>query len=332
MATRISTKPSKPAPPRSSCEHVEDGVAAVPHLVVRDARKALGLLLSRYYRIWPTPAALARFKLLGVTGTNGKTTITYLMQHHATPPAIRCGRITTIDRDLGTGEPLVSNNTTPASDRSLRRPGHRDRPRLHATASWRSPATPSTRAASPAWTSPSPSSPTSPATTSTTTRRWTTTRRQGQLFHAACAPQAAAVINADDPYCDSRHGRRLPGAASCGIGLKNPADDLAAVITGMRRRRHADFTISLQAATARSTRTWSAGTTSRTAWLRPALPWPLGVDLDDDRPRRSEPSQPVPGRLRAGRPTDLDLPLRRVRRLRPHRRRAGQRARRPFAR
>ena len=94
------------------CEHPEDGIAKVPHLVVRDARKALGLLLSRYYRL-ADACRSGRFKILAVTGTNGKTTSAYLMQHILNAADVRCGRITTIDRDLGTGEALVSNNTTP---------------------------------------------------------------------------------------------------------------------------------------------------------------------------------------------------------------------------
>ena len=94
------------------CEHLEDGIAKVPHLVVRDARRALGLLLSRYYHL-AEACRSGRFKILAVTGTNGKTTSAYLMQHILNAADVRCGRITTIDRDLGTGEALVSDNTTP---------------------------------------------------------------------------------------------------------------------------------------------------------------------------------------------------------------------------
>jgi len=94
------------------CERLEDGIAKVPHLVVKDARKALGLLLARYYHL-ADACRSGRFKLLGVTGTNGKTTSAYLLQHLLNAADVRCGRITTIDRDLGTGQALVSDNTTP---------------------------------------------------------------------------------------------------------------------------------------------------------------------------------------------------------------------------
>jgi UDP-N-acetylmuramoyl-L-alanyl-D-glutamate--2,6-diaminopimelate ligase len=94
------------------CEHLEDGAANVPHMVVRDTRKALGLLLSRFYNL-ADACRTGRFKILGVTGTNGKTTSAYLMQHLLNATNCRCGRITTIDRDLGNGQALVSNNTTP---------------------------------------------------------------------------------------------------------------------------------------------------------------------------------------------------------------------------
>ena len=94
------------------CEHLENGAAGVPHMVVRDSRKALGLLLSRFYGL-ADACRTGRFKILGVTGTNGKTTSAYLMQHLLNAADIRCGRITTIDRDLGAGQTLPSNNTTP---------------------------------------------------------------------------------------------------------------------------------------------------------------------------------------------------------------------------
>ncbi len=85
---------------------------AVPHMVVKDTRYALGLLLARHYRL-ADACRTGRFKILGVTGTNGKTTSAYILHHLLNIADIRCGRITTIDRDLGTGEILVSNNTTP---------------------------------------------------------------------------------------------------------------------------------------------------------------------------------------------------------------------------
>lgn len=94
------------------CERLEDGLAKVPHLIVKDGRKALGLLLSRFYRIQEACRG-GEFHLLGVTGTKGKTTCAYLMQHLLNTAGVRCGRITTIDRDLGKGQPLVSNSTTP---------------------------------------------------------------------------------------------------------------------------------------------------------------------------------------------------------------------------
>lgn len=94
------------------CERLEDGVAKVPHVVVKDGRKALGLLLAHYYRI-ADACRSGRFRLFGVTGTNGKTTSAYLLQHLLNTSGMRCGRITTIDRDLGTGQALVSDNTTP---------------------------------------------------------------------------------------------------------------------------------------------------------------------------------------------------------------------------
>ena len=46
---------------------------SLPFVRVNDSRKALGFLGSRFYR---DPSV--RLKMIGVTGTNGKTTTTYL--------------------------------------------------------------------------------------------------------------------------------------------------------------------------------------------------------------------------------------------------------------
>ncbi|MCF7958162.1 MAG: UDP-N-acetylmuramoyl-L-alanyl-D-glutamate--2,6-diaminopimelate ligase [Phycisphaerae bacterium] len=51
--------------------------------------------------------------VLGVTGTNGKTTVAYLAQAMLQAGGYRCGLIGTVGHDLGNGEVVKANNTTP---------------------------------------------------------------------------------------------------------------------------------------------------------------------------------------------------------------------------
>jgi len=94
------------------CERPPKAALGVPCLLVGDSRKALGGLLSRFYRL-DEACSTGRLKLIGITGTNGKTTCAYLVQHLLNAAEVRCGRITTIDRDLGGAQPLPAQMTTP---------------------------------------------------------------------------------------------------------------------------------------------------------------------------------------------------------------------------
>jgi UDP-N-acetylmuramoyl-L-alanyl-D-glutamate--2,6-diaminopimelate ligase len=55
-----------------------------------------------------------RLRLVGITGTNGKTTTTYLYRHIARIAGRRCGLIGTVETDDGAGT-LASNLTTPGA-------------------------------------------------------------------------------------------------------------------------------------------------------------------------------------------------------------------------
>lgn len=81
----------------------------VTEVVVKDSRKAMARLASRFYGD-PSSA----FSLVGVTGTNGKTTTTYLVNHIAQVLGNRTGLIGTVGIEID-GEHLPSSHTTPES-------------------------------------------------------------------------------------------------------------------------------------------------------------------------------------------------------------------------
>ncbi|MDR2392038.1 MAG: UDP-N-acetylmuramoyl-L-alanyl-D-glutamate--2,6-diaminopimelate ligase [Planctomycetota bacterium] len=68
----------------------------IPCLIVPDARKALGEAADIFYR---RPSG--ELDLVGVTGTNGKTTSAYLLRHLFNLAGRRCGMLGTIEYDLG---------------------------------------------------------------------------------------------------------------------------------------------------------------------------------------------------------------------------------------
>jgi UDP-N-acetylmuramoyl-L-alanyl-D-glutamate--2,6-diaminopimelate ligase len=91
-------------------EKIPSGTAArVTYLQVADARRALAQVAQRYYQ-FPDRA----LELIGVTGTNGKTTVTNLIKHLLSTPAQRVGVIGTVNYDLG-ARVVPSYRTTPES-------------------------------------------------------------------------------------------------------------------------------------------------------------------------------------------------------------------------
>lgn len=85
------------ASPRATC------------LVVDDSRSALADLATTFYG-----APGRRLKMAGVTGTNGKTTTTFLIKHICDNAGIRCGLIGTVQYQVG--ERVVpASRTTPES-------------------------------------------------------------------------------------------------------------------------------------------------------------------------------------------------------------------------
>ncbi|MBK5281550.1 MAG: UDP-N-acetylmuramoyl-L-alanyl-D-glutamate--2,6-diaminopimelate ligase [Nitrospiraceae bacterium] len=81
----------------------------LPFVLVADSRKALGLLGSRFYG---DPSA--RLKMIGVTGTNGKTTTTYLCKALLEGIGRPVGLIGTVGYQIGQ-ETLPASHTTPGA-------------------------------------------------------------------------------------------------------------------------------------------------------------------------------------------------------------------------
>lgn len=89
------------------CSH--DLEASVPVFVVEDVRRALAIASSR---LFSHPSA--HLDVIGVTGTNGKTTTTYLIEWILACAGRRTGVIGTVETRIGS-EVLASARTTPES-------------------------------------------------------------------------------------------------------------------------------------------------------------------------------------------------------------------------
>jgi UDP-N-acetylmuramoyl-L-alanyl-D-glutamate--2,6-diaminopimelate ligase len=79
----------------------------VPWIVVRDARLALAILADRFY---DSPSR--RMPVIGVTGTNGKTTTAYLLAATLDAAGLRAGMLGTVAYRIG-GEDREASRTTP---------------------------------------------------------------------------------------------------------------------------------------------------------------------------------------------------------------------------
>ncbi len=89
------------------CEKFPASKFQGPILRVTDSAEALGLLAANFYG---NPSE--RLKLVGVTGTNGKTTVTTLLWQCFSRLGHRCGLIGTVENRIGE-EIVPSTHTTP---------------------------------------------------------------------------------------------------------------------------------------------------------------------------------------------------------------------------
>ncbi len=84
--------------------------AGKSRILVKNARKALAIAAKNFYG---NPARDMR--IIGVTGTNGKTTVTYLIKHCLELSGEKCGLIGTNQNMIG-NEVLETERTTPESN------------------------------------------------------------------------------------------------------------------------------------------------------------------------------------------------------------------------
>ncbi|MFD0792624.1 UDP-N-acetylmuramoyl-L-alanyl-D-glutamate--2,6-diaminopimelate ligase [Mucilaginibacter litoreus] len=81
--------------------------AAVDFLMVADSAKALGTIAANFYE---NPST--NLKLVGVTGTNGKTTIATLLYKLFSDLGYKCGLLSTVENQIN-GKIIPSTHTTP---------------------------------------------------------------------------------------------------------------------------------------------------------------------------------------------------------------------------
>ncbi len=90
------------------CEEDID-IRTIPVLKAEDSRRILSKMSANFYENNDVP-----FHLYGITGTNGKTTIAYMLKSVIEAAGNRCGMIGTIGYHVGTKE-YEAQNTTPES-------------------------------------------------------------------------------------------------------------------------------------------------------------------------------------------------------------------------
>ncbi|MFJ6414500.1 UDP-N-acetylmuramoyl-L-alanyl-D-glutamate--2,6-diaminopimelate ligase [Terribacillus saccharophilus] len=81
----------------------------IPYVQISNTRKALGIISKRFFK---EPAK--NKILIGITGTNGKTTTSYLVKHILENNGYSCSLIGTI-KNIVNGKTVPSVNTTPSS-------------------------------------------------------------------------------------------------------------------------------------------------------------------------------------------------------------------------
>ncbi len=89
-------------------EVLPDSLPSVPFALVDDARSAIGHLAAELYG---RPAD--RLRLIGITGTDGKTSVAYLVSSMLTASDLPCAYIGTLGARVGTSETTTKHTTPP---------------------------------------------------------------------------------------------------------------------------------------------------------------------------------------------------------------------------
>ncbi|MFZ1750798.1 MAG: UDP-N-acetylmuramoyl-L-alanyl-D-glutamate--2,6-diaminopimelate ligase [Saprospiraceae bacterium] len=89
------------------CTHVEDLVEGVTYIMADDARTYTGVLAHSFFDM-----ASLELRLVGVTGTNGKTTVCTLLFQLFTQLGYKCGLISTVENKIG-HQVIPATHTTP---------------------------------------------------------------------------------------------------------------------------------------------------------------------------------------------------------------------------
>ncbi len=89
------------------CEEMPEQQPNISYVQVKNSAEAAGLMAHNYY---DQPSQ--KFKLIGVTGTNGKTTIATLLYKVFTCLGYTCGLVSTVE-NLIDGKIILSTHTTP---------------------------------------------------------------------------------------------------------------------------------------------------------------------------------------------------------------------------
>lgn len=82
----------------------------LPQIIVEDARRSMGLAAACLYG-YPS----RRLRVIGVTGTNGKTTTAFLVRAIMEEAGRKCGLLGTIEQTVGGGSTIGAPRTTPES-------------------------------------------------------------------------------------------------------------------------------------------------------------------------------------------------------------------------
>jgi len=79
----------------------DEVIEGFPQIIVRDVRQSMALASKKFYK-----DACDKLKIIGITGTNGKTTTAHITEHILKSSKIKTGLIGTLSNNLTTPDPI----------------------------------------------------------------------------------------------------------------------------------------------------------------------------------------------------------------------------------